>query len=100
MNGTRRMPLVKVKTKYQVTLPTAVREKAGVRVGDILEAKVEKGTITLVPKTLIDRGIAESLDQFKKGLSYGPFDTAEEMLASLHRHAKRLKAKKTKRSQR
>ena len=91
------MPLVRVKTKYQVTLPTAVREQAGVRLGDLLEAKVEEGKITLTPKSVIDRGIAESLEEFKKGLSYGPFKTAEEMLASLHRNARKLRTKRAKR---
>ena len=100
MNGSKRMPLVKVKTKYQVPFPAAVREQAGVRIGDILEAKVVRGTITLVPKTVIDRGIAESLEQFKKGQSFGPFDTAEEMLTSLHHEVKKLRTKKTKRSAR
>jgi len=33
---------------------------------------------------IIDRGIAASLEDFKRGRSYGPFDTAEEMIASLH----------------
>ena len=94
------MPIVRVKTKYQVTLPTEVREQAGVRVGDILEATVEKGKITLSPKTVIDRGIAESLEQFKKGQSFGPFDTAEEMLASLHSYAQKPRGQKRKRSAR
>ena len=44
------MPLVRVKGKYQVTLPLTVREKAGLAVGDLLEAKVEGKKITLTPK--------------------------------------------------
>lgn len=100
MNGRHRMPIVRVKTKYQVTLPTAVRQEAGVQIGDILEAKVEKGKITLSPKTVIDRGIAESLEQFKKGQSFGPFDTAEEMLASLHSNVRKVRGQKRKRSSR
>ena len=87
------MPLVRVKTKFQVTLPTALREQMGVKVGDLLEAKVEKGKMTLAPKTVIDRGIAESLEDYKSGKSYGPFDSAEELLTSLHRNLKRLKTK-------
>jgi AbrB family looped-hinge helix DNA binding protein len=85
---------VKVKTKYQVTLPTALREKAGVRIGDLLEAKVEHGKITLTPKTLIDRGIAESLEEYKKGQTYGPFSTAEDLVSSLHRSVRKAKGLK------
>jgi AbrB family looped-hinge helix DNA binding protein len=44
------MPMVKVKTKFKVTLPTKVREQIGLDVGDILEAKVERGKITLTPQ--------------------------------------------------
>jgi AbrB family looped-hinge helix DNA binding protein len=86
------MSLVKVKTKGQVTIPTRLRERAGLNVGDLLEAKLEKsGKITLTPQTLLDRHIAESMEQIKKGQFYGPFDTAEEMIESLHRNSKRNK---------
>ncbi len=90
------MPLVKIKTKYQVTLPSELRKRVGVQIGDLLEARIERGRITLTPKTVIDRGIAESLEEFKKGRSYGPFDTAEEMLVSLQRNVKKLHTQKTK----
>ena len=83
MNGEQRVPLVKVKTKYQVTLPAAVRRQAGVVVGDLLEATVVKGKITFTPKSVVDRQIAESLEDYRKGRFYGPFDAAEEMTASL-----------------
>ncbi len=85
------MSLVAVKNKYQIVIPAKVRKEAGIKVGDLLEAKVERGKITFVPKALIDRGIAESLEDYKKGRVYGPFDTAEEMIASLHRNAKKLR---------
>ncbi len=87
------MPLVKVKNKYQVTLPTAVREKAGITIGDLLEATAEKGRITLIPKTVIDRGIAEGLEDITKGRVYGPFSTGEKLLRSLHRNAKKIAKK-------
>ena len=87
------MPLVKVKTKYQVTLPAAVREKAGVAVGDVLEAKIEKGKITLTPKAIIDRGIAEALEDIRRGRTYGPFHSAKAMIRSLHRNAKKVARK-------
>jgi len=41
------MPIVKVKTKGQVTLPTALREQAGLQVGDLLEITLERGKIML-----------------------------------------------------
>jgi bifunctional DNA-binding transcriptional regulator/antitoxin component of YhaV-PrlF toxin-antitoxin module len=87
------MALVKVKTRYQVTLPSTVRNRAGVGVGDLLEAKVERGRITSTPKPPVEREIAEGLEDLKRGRVYGPFASADEMVRSLHRNAKRLAAR-------
>ena len=87
------MPVVKVKTKYQVTLPTSVRHRVGLKVGDLLEAKVERGKITLTPKGVITPGIAEGLEDVRKGRVYGPFASADELLQSLHREAAKLRKK-------
>jgi AbrB family looped-hinge helix DNA binding protein len=86
------MPIVRVKKKYQVTLPADVRERAGLAVGDLLEAKIEKGKITLTPKALIDRRIEESLEDFKKGRFYGPYSSVDAMIRSLR--SKRLGARR------
>ena len=87
------MPVVKVKTKYQVTLPTSVRHRVDLKVGDLLDAKVERGKITLTPKGVMTSGIAEGLDDIKKGRVYGPFTSAQELLRSLHREAAKLAKK-------
>ncbi len=87
------MPLVRVKAKYQVTLPTSVREKAGLGVGDLLEATVDGKTITLTPKTVVDRELALALEDVKKGRVHGPFSSAKEAIRSLHRETKKLKKK-------
>lgn len=93
------MSLVKVKPKGEVILPTALRERAGLNVGDLLEARFEKGKITLTPKSLIDRRIEEGLEDIRRGRTHGPFDTADQMIESLQRNMKeRAKTKKTKRS--
>jgi len=94
------MSLVKVKAKYQVTLPDSLRQQVRVDVGDVLEAKVRKGGIILTPKTIVDRGIAESLEDFKRGRTYGPFDSAEKAIGSLHSNAKRLSTKRSKKPSR
>lgn len=90
------MPLVKVKTKGQVTLSTSLRHEAGLKIGDLLDAQVVAGKITLVPQSLVDRDIVEGLEDFKKGRYFGPFATAKEMTAFLDKGAKGVK--KTKRS--
>jgi AbrB family looped-hinge helix DNA binding protein len=77
------MSIVTVKNKFQVVIPQGVREQIGVAVGDILEAKVERGRITLTPKSVVDRAIAEGLEDVRKGRVRGPFSTVDEMIDSL-----------------
>jgi AbrB family looped-hinge helix DNA binding protein len=85
------VPLVRVKEKYQVTLPASVRRKAGLAVGDLLEANVEGKKITLTPKSVVDRELALALEDVRKGRVYGPFSSAKEVIQSLHREAKKLR---------
>ena len=90
------MSIVTVKNKYQVVIPRDLREEIGLSVGDLLEARIERGKITFTPKVLVDRGIAQSLADFKSGRSYGPFKTHQEFLTSLHSETKKLQSKKAK----
>ncbi len=80
------MPLVKVQEKYQATLPASVRRKAGVAVRDLMKAQVSGKTITLTPKTAIDRDIDLVLEDFKRGRFIGPFRIAKAAVRAL-RHA-------------
>ena len=84
------MPIIKVKDKFQVTLPSSVRAQVGIAVGDILEATVERGKITLTPKSIVDRDIGEGLEDFKKGRSLGPFETADDAVKALRRTTGRV----------
>ena len=83
------VPLVKIKEKYQVTLPASIRRKAGLAVGDLLEASVEGKKVTLTPKSVVDRELALALEDVKQGRIYGPYLSAKEIIRSLHREAKR-----------
>ena len=87
------MALVKIKEKFQVTLPAEVRKKAGIAVGDVLEAKIDGNKITLIPKSVVDRDIAISLREFREGKGHGPFKSAKAFLRSLHREVRKLKKK-------
>lgn len=49
------MSIVRIKAKYQVVIPANVRDEIGVKIGDLFEAKAERGKITLTPKSLVDR---------------------------------------------
>jgi len=49
------LPLVKVKEKFQITLPVEIREQLRLGVGDLLEATIQGQTIVLKPKDVVDR---------------------------------------------
>ena len=51
---------LQIRSNGQITLPAATRRKANLQEGDLLEAVVEDdGSIRLVPKTPVDRKLAE-----------------------------------------
>jgi AbrB family looped-hinge helix DNA binding protein len=89
------MPLVKVKDRYQVTLPPSIRTEAGLAVGDLLEARVEGKKITLTPKAVADRHVetrlAESFADYRKGRVAGPFTSAKDAVRALRQKKKRAK---------
>ena len=78
------MALVTVKKKFQVVIPAAVRRKVGIRVGDLLDAKAERGKLVFLPKSPVDREIAEGLEDIRQGRLHGPFTTHQEMVRFLH----------------
>jgi len=53
--GDEAMPLVKIKEKFQVTIPTALRKAVRLSVGDLLEAEAKGNTIVLKPKAMTVR---------------------------------------------
>lgn len=80
--------LVRVKEKFQVTLPNALRLKAKLGVGDYLEVEIGRGgVITLTPKLLNDRHVAEGLADLKAGPVHGPYSSADEAIAALDNKA-------------
>jgi len=82
------MDIVTVKNKFQIVIPQHVREQVHVAIGDFLEAGVENGKIIFTPKSLVDRHVAEGLEDAKKGRTHGPYTTAGEAIAALETRAK------------
>ena len=95
------MPLVKVKEKFQITLPAELREALHLAVGDLLEATIRDNVIVLKPKVVIDRAQAwakiEHAMASVKDLTANPQQSPqeqEEEIAEIikeyrHDHAKR-----------
>lgn len=83
------MELVTVKTKFQVVIPRSIRKRVRLNIGDLLEASFENGKITFTPKTVIDRHLAEGLEDLAQGRTHGPYDSAPEAISALERRARR-----------
>jgi AbrB family looped-hinge helix DNA binding protein len=83
------MDIVTVKSKFQIVIPQHVREQVHIEIGDILEADVENGKITFTPKSLVNRHLAEGLEDARAGRTHGPYENAEAAIAALDSRAKR-----------
>jgi bifunctional DNA-binding transcriptional regulator/antitoxin component of YhaV-PrlF toxin-antitoxin module len=75
--------LVRARSKFQVTPPTCVRRRAGVRVGDVLEARADGNGISLTPASLLESELALAPRDVKQGRVKGPFKTAKAVIRSL-----------------
>jgi len=82
------MPLVQVREKAQITLPSKIRKALHIKEGDYLEAEVEDNKIVLIPKILVDK--AEAVTLSKKG---------EEMLKEALEDVKKCKCRNFKKVQ-
>ena len=83
------MEIVAVKNKFQIVIPQHIREQVHVEIGDLLEANVEGGKITFTPKSLIDRHLAEGLEDLKQGRTHGPYANVRDAIRALDARAKR-----------
>ncbi len=88
------MNIVTVKNKFQIVIPRHVRELVNIEIGDFMEAAVENGKITFTPKSLVDRHLAEGLEDARKGRTHGPYSSAEEAIAALDARVKRHPTKR------
>jgi AbrB family looped-hinge helix DNA binding protein len=83
-----RRSAVKLGASRQVVIPKKIHDELGLAAGDYLEVEVAAGKVVFTPKALVDRRIekrlAEGLEDIKKGRVYGPFDSAKELVRSLH----------------
>ncbi len=92
------MPLVKVKTKAQITLPLKVRRALGIEEGDYLQVEVQDNKIVLVPQALVtklppvtlseegQRMLEEALEDVREG-RIKEHDSVESLIAELHDEA-------------
>jgi AbrB family looped-hinge helix DNA binding protein len=63
--------VTKVGPKYQVVIPKAVREAAGLEPGDLVEASLGREGIILKPKVLVDRDLEAALTEAQADVQAG-----------------------------
>ncbi len=102
--------IVKIQRKGQVTIPTRLRAQVGLVDGDLVEARADRGKIILTPKVIVDREytpaqrraidarLAKGLADINAGRTFGPFNSAAEMIAHIEARATKKAAKGRKRS--
>jgi AbrB family looped-hinge helix DNA binding protein len=92
---------VKLGVSRQVVIPKKLHDRLGLKPGDYLEVEEQQGKVVMTPKALVDKRVqaafAESMEDFKSGRYSGPFDTAEEATASLHKAAGARRVRKARR---
>jgi hypothetical protein len=90
-------------------VPRTVHLKTGFQSGQKLEIKASGGVITIVPKAppadheyspeqrrSVDPRLRQALEEVRRGHTAGPFNTADELIASLKRELKKRRIKKPK----
>ena len=85
------MSAVKIGASRQVAIPKKLHDQLGLAPGDYLEIEVRDNRLILTPKTLIEKRLAEGLDDLKRGRTYGPFSSPSALIRSLHHEARQRK---------
>lgn len=91
----RKMPLIKVKQNYQITIPNSLRKNLHIAVGDYLEVEKLDGELILKPVKMVptdeayfhtkewQKGESQADKDRKKGAVLGPFDNIKDGLKAL-----------------
>ena len=70
--------IVRIRKRFQITIPRRIREKLKIGVGDVVEMAIRNGKIILSPKKLIDSGQAYF---WTKGWQEGEREAEEDIKA-------------------
>lgn len=89
------MPLGKIGTRHQVTIPKNIVEQLKLKPGDYVEIDLKDSTVLITPKAIIDRQDTwfwskewqakerEADEAIAKGEVIGPFKNAKEAIKAL-----------------
>lgn len=77
--------VVKIGVSRQVAIPKKLHDELGLAPGDYLQVELQEGRLILTPKALIEKRLAEGLEDFRQGRVHGPFQSVPDLLRSLQR---------------
>jgi len=89
------MSAVKIGVSRQVAIPKKLHDQLGLAPGDYLEIELVDNRLILTPKALIEKRLAQSFEDYRRGRAYGPFSTAGDVIRSLHSTSRRGKKRKS-----
>lgn len=84
----RPVAIVKIGISRQVAIPKKLHDELGLSPGDYLQVELEGERLILTPKALIEKRLAESLEDIRQGRVHGPFRSLPALLRSLRRPKK------------
>jgi AbrB family looped-hinge helix DNA binding protein len=80
----RNIAVVKIGVSRQVAIPKKLHDQLGLAPGDYLQVELEGDRLILTPKALIEKRLAEGLEDIRQGRVHGPFKSVPALLRSLH----------------
>jgi AbrB family looped-hinge helix DNA binding protein len=84
----RFMTAVKIGVTRQVVIPKKLHDQLGLVPGDYLEVEIAGDHLVLTPKALVEKRLAESFGDIRKGRVHGPFRSASALVRSLRKTKK------------
>jgi AbrB family looped-hinge helix DNA binding protein len=79
---------VKIGISRQVVIPKRIHDQLGLVPGDYLEVELDGDRVVLTPKALIEKRLAEGLEDMRKGHVRGPFRSVPALVRSLRKARK------------
>jgi AbrB family looped-hinge helix DNA binding protein len=79
---------VKLGVSRQIAIPKKIHDQLRLAPGDYLEVELEGDRVVLTPKALVQKRLAESLQDIEEGRVHGPFRSASALVRSLRKASK------------
>ena len=80
---------VKIGVSRQVVIPKKIHDELGLEPGDYLEVELEGDRVVFTPKALVEKRLAEGLEDIRQGKIRGPFLSVPALVRSLHKATKK-----------